>query len=85
MNDTTNMVCTYQDFVKAFQKIGYSIKKKPPCCTFCRVGHTGGMTLSRRARCLPALKDKDDVELLPGILCGIRQRLRLVVCDVLNT
>ena len=43
MNDTTNMVCTYQDFVKAFQKIGYSMKKKsPPCCTFCRVGHTGG-------------------------------------------
>lgn len=30
MNDTTNMVCTYQDFVKAFQKIGYSIKKKAP-------------------------------------------------------
>ena len=33
---------------------------------------------------MPALKDKDDVELLPGILCGIRQGLRLVVGDVLD-
>lgn len=30
MNDTTNMVCTYQDFVKAFQKISYSMKEKAP-------------------------------------------------------